>query len=265
MLTTPHGHLRFETLADMPGLVHVVTTRVGGVSEGLHATLNLGFGSGDAPDRVLANRRLASKEIGAEAARWVVAAQAHTATVSVVGPADAGLGAVAPDGSQLRSDGLATREPDLPLLVQSADCALILLYDAARKALAVVHAGWRGTLAGIAARAAAVLRDRFGCAPADLRAGIGPSIGPCCYSVGNDVAEAFVRERPEGAACVSRRGTVAMLDLPSMNALQLAAAGVRRSHIEIARLCTRCNPERFFSVRRDGPRTGRFGLLARLS
>ncbi len=263
----PHapGYLAFETLSPLPGLRHVVTTRlVGNAEDGARARGTLGFGAGVDPRDVIENRRRAASAIEADARRLTVPGQAHTAAVAIVGSADAGRGAVEEREAIPETDGLATREPGLPLLVQSADCVPILLVDARRGALAVVHAGWRGSLAGIARRAVEILTGPLGCNPEDLRAGVGPSIGPCCYEVGDDVVSAFARDNPDGLAYITRRGGRAHLDLWALNGAQLVAAGMQPDRIETARACTRCDG-RFFSVRRDGRATGRFGLLARLS
>jgi YfiH family protein len=265
MVPHPAGGLVFESLQGLPGLRHVVTTRTGGVSVGPFASLNLGFVDGDDPRNVVENRRRAAAALGTDIGRLVVPRQAHTDTVAIVGTPDAGRGALDDAGAPPRTDGLATGAPGVTLLVQSADCPLILIHDAVRGAIAAVHAGWRGALAGIAGRAVAMLRERLGCDPADLRACIGPSVGPCCYEVDEDVAEAFARVNPAGLACLARTGRRAVLDLRTLNASQLVAAGIRPDRIEVARVCTRCDAARFFSVRRDGNRTGRFGLLATLA
>ncbi len=235
------------------------------MSDGPFASLNLGFVDGEDPRNVVENRRRAAAHLGTDVDRLVVPQQAHTDTVAVVGTPDAGRGARDDAGAPPRTDGLATGATGVTLLLQSADCPLILLHDARRGAIAAVHAGWRGALAGIAGRAVETLRERLGCDPADLRAGIGPSVGPCCYEVGEDVAEAFARVNPAGLASLARTGRRAVLDLRALNASQLVTAGLRPDRIEVARICTRCDATRFFSVRRDGRRTGRFGLLATLA
>ena len=137
--------------------------------------------------------------------------------------------------------------------VKTADCVPILLVDPRRRAVAAVHAGWRGVLLEVASEAVTLLHKTFGTRAADLHVAIGPAIGFCCYEVGEEVAGQFQRLFPE------RRdlwGT-ARLDLPEANRRQLLELGVPQTHIHTASLCTRCNPAEFHSYRRDGSQAGR--------
>jgi polyphenol oxidase len=165
------------------------------------------------------------------------------------------------------------------LCVKVADCVPLLIADARTGAVAAVHAGWRGTAAGAAGAAVAALADRFGAAPSDLVAAIGPSIGPCCYRVGRDVRQAFeaagtwhdVLENwfsphptfeprhgvPGSDPAASGKGPALFLDTWRANADQMAAAGVPASQIHVSRLCTSCHRETFHSYRVDGERAGR--------
>jgi YfiH family protein len=262
MIERPGGFMAFETMIGIPGLRHVVTTRVS--CAGPRAEGSLGLRTGDDPADALASRRRAAEAIGADAARLVVPAQAHTATVALATAEDAGRGALDRDSAIPETDAVITREAGLPLLVQSADCPLVLLHDADRGALGVVHAGWRGTFAGIARRAVEAMRVRLGCDPASLRAGVAPSIGPCCYAVGPDLVARLDRDCPAGRSWLSHRGDGLVLDLGGLLVDRLEEAGVRRERIEVARLCTRCRGDLFYSYRRDGTESGRFGLLAML-
>jgi YfiH family protein len=157
---------------------------------------------------------------------------------------------VPPGGAD--GDALITDKPGLLLVVKTADCLPILLVDPARRAVAAVHAGWRGTAAGIAAIAVAALRDRFGSRPADLWAGLGPSIGPGCYEVGRDVAEPRPGRPEWGKALrpVAGRPDRFTLDLPGANRDQLLAAGLAPDRIGPAGACTHCSPD-LHSWRRD--------------
>jgi purine-nucleoside/S-methyl-5'-thioadenosine phosphorylase / adenosine deaminase len=142
-------------------------------------------------------------------------------------------------------DALLENSPGSVVAVKTADCIPILLADPGRRAVAAVHAGWRGTAAGIARRAVDVMHDRFGTAPADIEAAIGPGIGECCYEVG-----------PEVAARFGGQGR-ARLDLPGINRRQLVEAGVTPQHIYASNLCTMCRPGEFHSFRRDKDAAGR--------
>ncbi len=216
------------------------TTRLGGVSEGPYASLNLGRKSGDDVNRVDENRRIACEAIGADVEKLALNYQVHSDRVLQAGPAMRGE----------RADGLWTDEPGLPLLALSADCLPIALLrtETERPAVAVLHAGWRGLLAGIAEAGARALGDGA------LVAAIGPGIGPCCYEVGEEVATRF-RERFGGGVLRESH-----LDLWTSAELALRSAGVER--IDRFDRCTACEPETFFSHRRDAGRTGRQGVIA---
>jgi YfiH family protein len=210
------------------------------VSEGPYASLNLGRKSGDDVERVDENRRIACEAIGADVAKLALNFQVHSARVRQAEPASRGE----------RADGLWTAEPGLPILAMSADCLPIALArtDGSRAAVAVLHAGWRGLLEGIVASGAEALGG------GSLAAAIGPGIGRCCYEVGEEVAAPF-RER--FGDDVVREGR---LDLWTSAERALRAAGVGR--VDRFDRCTACEPETFFSHRRDRGRTGRQGVIA---
>jgi YfiH family protein len=220
----------------------VFSTRVGGVSEGPYASLNLGRRSGDDVERVDENRRRVCAEIGADPARLAMNRQIHSALVHR-----------AESGARGRpGDGLWTEEAGLPLLALTADCLPIALVRSGgeRPGVAVLHVGWRGLLAGIVAEGVAALGGR-------LQAAIGPAIGPCCYEVGPEVAEPLAAAFGEDV--LSGRNP----DLWSAAERALRAAGV--DEIERVDLCTHCNPELFFSHRRTGLPRGGQGVMARVA
>jgi YfiH family protein len=178
------------------------------------------------------------------------AAQVHgTAVVAVAGDP--------PAPSAKEGDALVTDVPGVAVGVVTADCLPILLAGPDGRVVAAVHAGWRGTLAGVANAALTVLRERYGVAPGDLVALLGPCIRPCCYEVGPEVSAAVREHFPRWADRVLAPGPGGRdhLDLVSLNALQLAAAGVRDVRDQGA--CTRCDAARFHSYRRDGAGAGR--------
>lgn len=218
----------------------VFTTRLGGVSEGPYASLNLGRKSGDEVARVDENRRIACESVGADVEKLALNYQVHSNRVVKAVPAARGE----------HADGLWTDEAFLPILAMSADCLPIVLARAngAAPAIAVLHAGWRGLLEDIAASGVRALGE------GSLAAAIGPAIGPCCYQVGEEVAAPF-RERFGGD--VVRNGR---LDLWTSAERALRAAGV----LQVDRFdrCTACEPETFFSHRRDAGNTGRQGVIA---
>jgi hypothetical protein len=249
---------RSAILAAFPWLVHGFTTRRGGVSEGGYASLNLGAGSGDDPARVAENRRRLSALAGIEPHRIRTARQVHGREVAVLSGGDGeGTGPIP------GVDGLVTAVPGLAPLVLSADCALVLMVAPDQRAVAAVHAGWRGTVAGASAAAVRTLVEVYGAVPTSLVAAVGPAIGPCCYEVDRPVIEAVHAAFPEDAEALLRPTGPgkAHFDLWAANRLQLERAGLLPEHIAVAGLCTRCHPDRFYSQRRDGLTTGRFGAF----
>ena len=243
---------RFEGLNGAKGLLHAVLTRIGGVSRGPYATLNLGHTVGDDLAAVGENHRRALGALGLKPGQTVSPHQVHGARVGVVGQAH--LGTIQP-----ATDALVTGVPGVPLLMRFGDCAPILFFDPARRVAGMAHAGWRGVAAGSVPATVRTMTERFSCDPADLWAGIGPAIGPCCYEVGPEVVAAVEAACPPGAEVVRGVNGQTYLDLPGAVRAQLCAAGVGR--IEDAGLCTACRVDEFFSHRAERGRTGRFGIV----
>jgi hypothetical protein len=217
----------------VPGYEVVFSTRLGGVSTGRFASLNLGRRSGDDVARVDENRRRLCAEIGADPDLLSVNYQAHSAVVRRATAGERGV----------PGDGLWTDEPGVPLLALTADCLPVALAREDRPGLAVLHVGWRGLLGGIVEGGLRVLGGR-------VRAAVGPAIGPCCYEVGPEVAGRFDRDLVR-----ERR-----LDLWTAVERRLLGAGC--ADVERVDLCTACNDELFFSYRRDGKPYGGQGVLA---
>ncbi|HEV8279327.1 MAG TPA: peptidoglycan editing factor PgeF [Streptosporangiaceae bacterium] len=242
----------------------VVTTRHGGVSAGRYATLNLSFAVGDDAANVRENRRRVAAALGASPDTFVFAAQVHGHRVAVVSAADRGRGAVSADDAIGPADALVTTEPGIVLAILVADCVPIVLYDPATHVLACVHAGWRGTLARTAQAALAAMRS-LGTRPRDVVAGIGPSIAPGAYQVGEEVANAAREAFGERAQTLLRPAGPGrwQFDLPAANRHGLRTAGVPDGQIHVAATPTGPDPGLFFSHRAERP-CGRFALVARL-
>ena len=244
------------------GVVHCFSTRRGGVSTGCLSSLNLGIHRGDDWERVYENYRRLGAAVGFTPEQTVFTRQTHTDVVARVGAADRGFGLfreVEPE-----RDGIYTDEPGVALVCFAADCTPILLYDPVRRAVAAVHAGWRGTALGIAARCVEAMHRDFGSVPSDLRAAIGPCIGPCCFETDRNVpdallaalgpeAEAWIYRAPHGGNRPST-GEKFYPDLKALNALWLRRAGVRS--VDCSTDCTHCQPERFWSHRMTGQARG---------
>jgi hypothetical protein len=257
---------------DASGADAAVTARSGGVSAGPYATLNLSFGVGDDPGCVLENRRRLAAAFGADPGDFVFARQVHGAGVSIVAGADRGSGAFRVDdaigsaGEAGGADALVTASPGVVLAILTADCVPIVLHDPVAGVLACVHAGWRGTVAGVTAAAIAAMQG-LGARPSDVIAGIGPAIGADRYQVGPDVHEAVSRSFGPAAPGFIRADPSArghwLLDLPSANRHALRAAGVPGPQIHTTGLVTGPVPGHFFSDRTARP-CGRLALVARL-
>ena len=234
---------------EAPGPYRVAfSTRLGGVSEGSFASLNLGVYTDDYPERVRENRRRLCAEVGVDPETATMGWQHHSADVA---KAD-GRGIVTPGLDFERCDGLWTDEPGRAVMLLTADCLPIALARAnGTPAVAVLHAGWRGLLGGIVEAGVAALGD------GPVAAAVGPGIGPCCYEVGDEVAAPF-RER-FGEGVVAGRN----LDLQEAAERALRAAGC--VSVERVGLCTSCEEGLFFSHRRDRGRTGRQGIVAALA
>ena len=257
---------------DASGADAAVTARSGGVSAGPYATLNLSFSVGDDPGCVLENRRRLAAAFGADPGDFVFARQVHGAGVSIVADADRGSGALCVDdaigsvGEAGGADALVTASPGVVLAILTADCVPIVLHDPVAGVLACVHAGWRGTVAGVTAAAIAVMQG-LGARPSDVIAGIGPAIGADRYQVGPDVHEAVSRSFGPAAPGFIRPDPSApgrwLLDLPSANRHALREAGVPGPQIHTTGLVTGPVPGHFFSDRTARP-CGRLALVARL-
>jgi polyphenol oxidase len=232
--------LQAEMLKAIPGVVHAFSTR--------RAERNdFSLGPPDSPNPMIQiNRARFMAAIGAPGWPIIKLKQIHSGIVVDIDDTSAA-------GEAVEGDAAVTSLRGAALAVQTADCVPVLISDADGSAVAAIHAGWRGTAAGIAGRAARSMIQKFGLEPKSLRAAIGPHIGVCCYEVGEEVVGAF-----QNPAAVERRSewAKAHLNLAAANRAQLRDAGISDSHIETSSLCTRCRDDLFHSYRRDGKRMG---------
>ena len=228
-------------------VTHAFTTRMGGVSEGVYASLNLGENRGDEPERVRRNYELLGNALGFDYKNIVFTRQVHGNAVRVVSSLDRHeLFSPVP----YEADGLITNEKNVPLIIFTADCTPILMYDSVRQVIAAVHAGWRGTVQNIAGAAVARMRDEFGCAPEDIRAAIGPCISQCCFETGCEVPEAMEKCAAGAEGFYSRKGGGKyMVDLKGFNGYLLTLAGLREENIAVSQECTMCSHDKYWSHR----------------
>ncbi len=225
---------------------HCFTTRLGGVSQGVLSSLNLGCHRGDQPGNVEKNYQIIADTLGFSMENLVLTSQIHSDIVRCVTKADAGKGVDHRNYPQC--DGLVTNDPGVALMVFTADCTPILFYDPVTGAVGAAHAGWRGTAAGIAARTVEAMTAAFGSRPRDIRAAIGPNIGQCCFETDRDVPDAMLQALGrEAEPFIRESGEKFHVDLKGLNALWLCRSGVEK--IEVSDDCTACQPERFWSHR----------------
>lgn len=240
----------FDGLDPHDVAVHGLFTRHGGVSTEPFASLNVSSSIGDDLGAVNTNRGRVLAALGRPRESLVLAGLVHGTAVARVDAATVGVpldggGRYIPD-----VDALVTDDPAVTLVITAADCAQVLVVDAHRRAVGLAHAGWRGTAAGVLAATVEALRAHYGSDPADLRAAIGPCLGPCCARFTDPR-----RELPPWCAPFIHGHHV---DLWAMNAHQLIEAGLPAEAVSVARVCTVCRRDLFYSHRGDRGRTGRF-------
>lgn len=245
-------YYQFESLAHL-GVRHGVFTRLGGISRPPYESLNVGHTVGDDEQAVEANHRLIFEALGLDEGQVTTARQVHGCRVAHVRPQDGGKTIEA-------TDALISDLPGRALLLRFADCVPLLLYDARHGTVGLAHAGWRGTVRNIAGATVEAMMQAFGTDPAEIVAGLGPAIGPCCYQVGAEVIEAVCETFPGVEGLLQKQPNATWhFDLIRANAVQLAQKGVARC--EIAPFCTSCRVDEFFSHRAERGRTGRFAVL----
>ena len=233
-----------------PSLLHTVTTK-------LHDhpyAFSLALHTGEPKNTILENRKkLANLLNDEEDLHYIVANQTHSDNIKIITQKET-KGWQGLDDAIEDCDALITDVKGVVMSILTADCVPILLYDTQQEVVAAVHAGWKGTKEQIVLKTVQKMKEKYGCNPRNIIAGIAPSIGRCCYEVGEDVARHFF-ETPEG---FDTKGEKYMLDLPFINKLQLVKAGIPEENIEMSQICTACEVEKFFSYRKEQGCSGRF-------
>lgn len=259
--------LSFPRFTGEKAVRHVISTRMGGVSRGGFDSLNLGTHVGDDPLRVAENRDLLRRAYEYKPTRLVQAKQTHSDIVLRVGAED--LKSLPISGPWKEGDALITKEKNVTLMILVADCLPVLFYDPIHQAIGLAHAGWRGTASHIAAKTLLAMGEAFGTQPSDVKAALGPCIGPCCYEVGNEVKGQFDEIFPWSAEVFQKSFDGRFkLDLPQANARQLLDLGVVEENLVRSNLCTVEHPDWFYSHRaeaNDGGATGRLGVFLMLA
>ena len=249
----------FGNLSGFDDVIHFVSTRMGGYSAAPYESLNLSLSSGDNPLRVIQNRELLASVLGFAADSILTSWQVHSNKVRIITKKS-----IESDASHQRipkeaADAMVTNVSNICLMNLTADCASVVCYDPREKVIGLAHAGWRGTVKGVTGNLIRAFKEEFGSRPESILAGIGPSIGPCCYEVGPEVIKEVERNLGEGLIGEISSDGKGYFDLWGANKRQLTEAGVPDKNIEIAGECTRCKPELFYSYRRQGKNSGRIG------
>jgi polyphenol oxidase len=249
--------LSFYTFENLP-VQHGIFTRKGGVSQAPWASLNLGGNVGDTASAVRQNHLRMYAALGVDDARACSVWQVHSADVVIAQHPVIGRRWLA------QADGLVTDRPNLPLSMRFADCTPLLFHDPVQGVIGIAHAGWRGTVQGVGANVIRTMQQAYNCQPSNIRAVIGPAIGPEKYQVGQEVVDAAHAyfDTTDGIIRRDQADGTAYFDLWAANALDLQRAGV--IHIEIAGICTAQHTEEFFSHRAEKGKTGRFGAVISL-
>ncbi len=258
-------YLSYPALEQTGIVKHCFTTRLGGVSRGMFASLNLSFTRGDDRLAVEENFRRVAKVMGCQTGDFVLSDQTHTTNIRRVGREDAGKGLTRGRG-YADVDGLITDEPGLVLSTFYADCVPLYFVDVANRAIGLSHSGWRGTVGRMGRETLAAMRREFGTQPGDVVCAIGPSICQDCYEVSADVAGEFMREFPghEEDILIDKGNGKYQLDLWRANEVVLLEAGIRREHLSVTDVCTCCNSQILFSHRASHGKRGNLGAFLAL-
>lgn len=255
-------YFTFPSFTDSHLVEHLFSTRVGGVSEGIYASMNLSYTRGDEKEKVDENFKRIGQLLGRDVSEFVLSKQTHTKNIRRVTKEDAGKGIVKPlDYEDV--DGLLTNERGVVLTTVYADCVPLYFLDTKKKVIGLAHSGWRGTVLKIGKEMVEQMKAHFDCNPKDIITGIGPSICVDCYEVSSDVAEEIKNAFPEVSdkLVIAKGNGKYQLDLWQANVEVMLEAGIPRENITITDVCTCCNPEYLFSHRASEGKRGNLGAF----
>lgn len=251
-------YFQFPLLEKSGIVTHGFSTKIGGVSKGVYAQMNLGVSRGDDPEAVLENYRRIANVLHMPWERMVLSHQTHTTNIRVVTEKDAGAGLVKKRDYE-NVDGLITNIPNLPLVTFYADCVPLYFVDPVHRAIGLSHSGWRGTVNRMGQCTVEAMKAEYHSRPEDILACIGPSICSECYEIGEEVAQEFekaflpaqneqiLKQKPDGKY---------LLNLWKANEIILLEAGIKKEHLAITDVCTKCNPDLLYSHRVMGNQRG---------
>ena len=257
--------LQFPLLSGTEIVKHAFTTREGGVSEGMFASLNLSFSRGDDPDAVRENYRRIAAAFEKEVTDIVCSDQTHTTNVRRVDRTYGGCGVIK-ERPYTDVDGLVTNEPGLILATFYADCVPLYFVDPVHRAIGLSHSGWRGTVARMGQATLDKMKAEFDTDPKDVYAAIGPSVCQDCYEVSKDVADAFKEAFAghEDDILIDKGNGKYQLDLWKSNEIVMLDAGIKKEHLAVTNICTCCNARLLFSHRASKGKRGNLGAFLML-
>ncbi len=256
--------ITFERFNNMPFIKHGFSTRIGGVSEGVYNSLNLGLKTEDSENNVRKNIEKFTLAVGVDKENLVISDQVHSDIIKVVNNGDKGKGYIK-ERDYSGIDGLVTNVKGIPLMTIFADCVPIFFVDPTKKVIAVSHAGWKGTRLKIGKKTVEVMMHEYESDPQDIIAVIGPSIGECCYEVDQRLINEFNNSFIDTSKFVfPKQEYKYQLNLWNANRIALEEAGLLSENIIISSLCTGCNLDLFYSYRKEKGNTGRMGAIIQL-
>ena len=261
------GDLIYITFPSIEGkdVTAAFTTRMGGVSTGKFASMNMGFSSGDNKNTVLENYKILFGALGLDYKKAVLSHQTHTDNIKIITKEDIGKGIVKErDFSDV--DGLITNIKGVALVTQYADCVPLIFYDPVKQVVATSHAGWKGTVLEIGLKTVNKMAEKFGCNPEDIKAAIGPSIGQCCYEVDDPVSDRIkaIKYLDLSKLLLDKGNGKYMLDLRETNKQILIKAGLKKENICVSDICTCCNSHFLHSHRATAGNRGNLAAIIAL-
>jgi hypothetical protein len=254
---------KFKHFENTDMVMHGFSTRLGGVSKGAYSSLNLGITRGDNRDAVLKNYSIFCGKLGINIENLVFSAQTHTTNVKTVTASDRGNGILRANSFK-DVDGLMTSDANTALVTFYADCVPLFFLDPKKRIIALAHAGWKGTVNGIGMVTVKKMQNEFTSNPADILAGIAPSIGPCCFETDEPVYSLFERKGLENCVCETGNEGKRNIDLWKANEELLKLSGVKAENIETMGICTKCSPDTFYSHRVMGEIRGSLAAVIQL-
>lgn len=259
-------YLEYPMFVESGIVRHGFSTRLGGVSKGCYASMDLSFTRGDKEENVRENFRRIGEAIGIHCEDMVFSQQTHTTNVRVVTEADRGMGMMRPQ-EYMDVDGLATNVPGICLVTFYADCVPLFFVDPVKRVIGLSHSGWRGTVGKIGKVTVELMQKEYGCDPEDILAAVGPSVCQDCYEVSEEVIERFranFKEEDWDSLFYRKENGRYQLDLWKANELIFKEAGITEEHIAVANLCTHCNSDILYSHRTMGDKRGNMAAFLAL-